>query len=224
VPYLSAWTALQGQPYLTLYDMLKFNTKTEIDQFAIDRTPTYRSANIAYSRPITNKLSVSADVTATNISGTPPSGGVDGTLPIGTEFYYSAQLIGSSIFREGDIFIAGARYADLADSKMYVLDFNSRYPLNDAFRLSPRLRVGYRTGKMTDLREFTVLPSFLLDYYWTKDISLEVEIGDKWTKSELAGIKTNQNELFFTFGLRYDFYADGKSSKYPAGGKPNGLP
>jgi hypothetical protein len=40
-PYLTAWNALQGQPFLTLYDMLKLHSKEEVDQFAIDRTPTY---------------------------------------------------------------------------------------------------------------------------------------------------------------------------------------
>ena len=104
VPYLSAWTALQGQPYLTLYDMLRFNTNQEVNQLAIDRTPTYRSAMIGYSRPITDKLSVSADVTATDVSGTIASGGVDGTVPVGTEFYYSAQLIGTGILKDGDIY------------------------------------------------------------------------------------------------------------------------
>ena len=57
-PYLSAWTALQGQPFLTLYDMLKLRTKEEIDQLAIDRTATYKSATLGFSRPLTPHLQV----------------------------------------------------------------------------------------------------------------------------------------------------------------------
>lgn len=41
VPYLSSWNALQGQPFLTLYDMLKFTSQDQVRQLAIDRTPTF---------------------------------------------------------------------------------------------------------------------------------------------------------------------------------------
>ena len=50
-PYLSTWTALQGQPFVTLYDLLKAHLLDEVEQFAIDRTVTYQSATIGYARP-----------------------------------------------------------------------------------------------------------------------------------------------------------------------------
>ena len=213
-PYLSAWNALQGQPFATLYDMLRLHTKEEIDQLALDRTATYKSAMVGFSRPLTEKLQIAADATVVNVSGTIASGGVGATLPVGTEFFYSAQLIGTSFFKDGDMYITGVRYADLADSKLYVLDLNARYPLVDDFRISPRLRLGYRKGDTTDLKEYTVLPSVLLNYYWTKDISLEIEVGTQWTSLERSGAKEITTELFLTAGLRYDFYADGRTAMY----------
>ena len=151
-PYLSAWNALQGQPFTTLYDMLRSHTKEEIDQLAIDRTATYKSAMIGFSRPLTPNLQVSMDATAVDVSGTIASGGVDATLPVGTEYFYSAQLIGTGIFTPGDMYIGGVRFADLADSKLYVLDFNARFPLLTDLRVSPRLRLGYRKGDTIDLK------------------------------------------------------------------------
>ena len=209
VPYLSSWNALQGQPFLTLYDMLKFNTKEEIRQFAIDRTPTFESAMVGYSRPLSEKLQVSVDATVTNLTGTPPSGGVDGTPASGTEYYLSAQLTGSNIFTTGDMFTTGLRYANLADSNVYVLDFNSRYPLTNDWRVSPRLRLGYRSGTTIDLKEKTILPSVLLNYMLTKDLGLELEVGTKWTSSEQDGVKSTTMNLTTTLGFRYDFHADG---------------
>ena len=114
------------------------------------------------------------DATAVNVSGTIASGGVVATLPVGAEYFYSAQLIGTDVFTPGDMYIAGVRYADLADSKLYVLDLNARFPLLTDLRVSPRLRLGYRKGDVIDLTEYTVLPSILLNYYWTKDIALEL--------------------------------------------------
>jgi tetratricopeptide (TPR) repeat protein len=209
-PYLSAWTALQGQPFLTLYDMLRIHTKEEIDRLAIDRTATYKSAMIGFSHPLNDKLQVSADATAVNVSGMPASGGVEAISAVGNEFYYSAQLIGTGIFEAGDMYIAGVRFADLAQSNLYVLDLSARYPLTPDFRINPRLRLGYRKGDSTDLQEFTVLPSVLVNYYWTKDLALELEIGTKWTSLQQFGIKDTTTDIFVTAGFRYDFHVEGR--------------
>ena len=142
------------------------------------------------------------------MSGTIASGGVDAMLPTGNEFYYSAQLMGTGLLTDGDMYIVGLRFADRETSNLYVLDLNARYPLTSEFRINPRLRLGYQVGDDTDLREYTVLPSVLLNYYWTRDLSLELEVGTKWTWREQAGAKENETELFFTAGFRYDFYAD----------------
>jgi len=130
------------------------------------------------------------------------------TLPAGNEYYYSAQLIGNNFFKDGDMYIAALRYSQLTNSNRFVLDLNTRYPLTNEWRLSPRLRLGYAVGTGIDLKEYTVLPSFLVDYYWTSDLSLEFEIGAQWTSTMQSGIKSKDTELLATIGLRYDFYTD----------------
>lgn len=72
----------------------------------------------------------------------------------------------------------------------------------------PALRIGYMVGTGVDLRQFTVLPSFLVDYYWSKDLSFEVEVGAQWTNSVQFGTKSNDVELLATIGVRYDVYSD----------------
>lgn len=209
VPYLASWNALQGQPFLTLYDMLKYNSMDEVRRFALDRTPTFESGMASYSRPLNDNYQVSVDATVTRLSGTAPSGGVDGTRPSGTEYYLSAQLLGTSLFKQGDMFIGALRYASLSDSKVYFLDLNTRYPLTDNLRISPRARFGYRYGTTTDLKETTILPSFLINYSLTKDIGLEAEIGYKWMWNDLAGVRSTTKDLFLTVGLRSDFSTEG---------------
>ena len=215
-PYLTSWNALQGQQALTLFDLLKLRTKDEVVQMALDRTTDYTSANIGYSMPLTDKLQLNLDATAAHIDGTIASYGVDALPSTGNEFYFSAQLVGSSFIREGDLYMAGVRFADRQDSSLYVLDFGTRFPMTPAWRINPRLLLSYREGKTTDLAEYTVLPSLLLDYYLGKDIAFEFEVGAKRTWREQAGIKDDDTELFFTAGYRYDFYADGKG-RCPAG-------
>jgi hypothetical protein len=45
--------------------------------------------------------------------------------------------------------------------------------------------LGHRSGKGIDLKEYTVLPSILTDYYWSKELSFEFELGA--TNLEPAG-------------------------------------
>ena len=107
------------------------------------------------------------------------------------------------------MFIAGLRYADLDQTDNYVLDLSARYPLIDDLKVNPRLRLGYVTGDMSDLEEYSVLPSVLFNYYVTRDMSLELEIGAEWTDSTQGGVEETSTDLFLTVGYRYDFYADG---------------
>lgn len=223
-PYLSTWNALQGQIYPTLFEMLKRHTLAEVEQFARDRTTSYKSVSGGYSRPLNEQFQVSVDATMTNLSGAPASGGVPEAFGTGNEFFYSAQLIGNSVFTADDLAIVGFRVADLDLSNYYVADLSIRYPLMDELKVTPRLMLGYRTGDNSDLVEYTVLPSILFNYYVTRDLSLEMEVGAQWTETKQNGITENVTDLFFTIGYRYDFYADGQISSlaraapYGAGG------
>ncbi len=211
-PYLSAWTALQGQPFTTLYDLLKVKTKEEIDQLAIDRTSSYRSAMLGFSYPLNDKLQLTVDGTVSDVSGTVASGGVDATLAPGVDYYASSQLIGTNVFNEGDMYIGALRYAHRPDSNLYVADVSARFPVTNEFKVSPRLRVGYRVGDGTDLSEISVLPSVLFNYYWTRDLNFEVEVGANWTQLDQLNTRETTTDVFLTAGFRYDFYADGRTA------------
>ena len=105
-PFLTAWNAIRGQPYGTLYDLLKAYTQSEALQMAIDRTATYQSSTIGYSRPLTDNLQINLDFTQAHINGTIASYNVNGTPDMGDEFYYSVQLVGTSLFMKNDMYTA----------------------------------------------------------------------------------------------------------------------
>ncbi len=210
-PFLSTWNALLNQPFVTLYDMLRLQTQEQLQQLAISQTPTYRSAMIGYSRPLNDHFQVSGDVTVVNLTQPLLPSVVDPglpSLPAGNEYYVSTQFMGSNLFKDGDMYVAGLRYSRLLDSNMYVLDFNTRYPLWKDLAISPRLRLGYRRGRDIDLKEYTAVPSLLVDYYWTRQLSFEVEAGLQRTWGEQFGFKDDNVDFFMTLGLRYDFFTD----------------
>ena len=62
-PYLTAWNALQGQPFLTLYDMLKLHSKEEIVYIAGVRVADLAASNLyvldlSARYPPTNELRI----------------------------------------------------------------------------------------------------------------------------------------------------------------------
>jgi hypothetical protein len=211
-PFLSTWNALLNQPFATLYDLLKAQINPPLQQLALDQTPIYKSAMLGFSHPLTDKLQVSADATVVNLTQPITPIGLDpslATLPAGNEYYYSTQLIANNLVRDGDMYIAALRYSQLATSNRFVLDFNTRFPLTNDWRISPRLRLGYARGRGgNDLTEYTVLPSLLADYYWTKDLSFEAEVGVQWTNTTQLGVRSRDTEVLATIGVRYDFYSD----------------
>jgi hypothetical protein len=217
-PYLASWNSLLNQPFATLYDALKQGSETneQLQQLALDQTPVYKSAMIGFSHPLSEKLQIAADATLVNltqpISQSALNSSLLATLPAGNEYYYSLQLIGSNVFKDGDMYIGALRYAQQPTLRQYVLDFNTRYPLTNNLVLGPRLRLGYEVGIGDDLRQYTVLPSFLVDYYWTRDLNFELEVGAQWTSSTQTGVRTRDTELLATIGLRYSFHADSNTS------------
>lgn len=211
-PYLSTWTALQGDIYPSLYSMLRSKTLAEVEELALERTASFTSGSAGFSKPLGETFQFNLDATVTNFSGTHESGGLPATEGTGNEYFLNAQLVGNGVFDPSDLFVAGFRFADLDQSNYYVIELSARYPVMDNVKINPRLLLGYRIGDETDLVEYSVLPSVLVDYYVMRDLALEVEVGAAWTDSKVGGVEETSTDLFFTIGYRYDFYADGSSA------------
>jgi hypothetical protein len=215
-PYLTAWNAIQGRPFTTLYDLLKVYTQGQAMQMAIDNTSTYQSSNVGYTRQLTDKFQVNLDITQAHIKGALPSFDISGRPDTGNEFYYGIQLVGTSLFTEGDMYSAAFRYSDLAESTNYAVDLSTRYPIMQGMGIQPHVVATYSSGKAGGWDELTILPSMLIDYYIRKDLNLEVEIGDRMSWLNSGATKTTENELLVTAGVRYDFYADANTCLTPS--------
>lgn len=209
-PILTTSNALQGAvdptvlptdppiPLLTLKEMLQFYTEDEIFQFARDRTATSRLGTLGVSRPITEKLQISGDVTLSKLSSTTIAPGTD------NEFFYNIQLIGSNLIKEGDITILGLRYIDATESDTVSLSLNTRYPVTRDFRVNPRFRVDFRKNS-DDTEQFIYRPSAKVTYSIKRRLRLEGEIGGEWSDREIVAGSTKSESWFVNFGYRADF-------------------
>jgi hypothetical protein len=227
VPFLSSSNVLLNRPFSTLYDLLKNQiaigqplNNDQINRIVLDETPVYKSAMLGLSYPLTDKIQVSADATIANLSQTIiPADLLDPTLAqlaAGNEYYFSTQLIGTSLFKEGDMFIGAFLYAQQSTNKQYALDFSARLPATKDLMVAPRLRLGYAeflpgavldNGQPTGINvlQYTIMPSLQLNYNWSPNLTFETEVGTQFIYAVQPTLTTRDTEIFVTAGFRYRF-------------------
>ena len=98
--------------------------------------------------------------------------------------------IASNLLKEGDVTILGVRYSDTSTTNTTSLLVNSRYPVNSAWRVNPRVRLDYRENLTDESTQWTAAPSLLLDYRWHRKYRLEFEAGGEWSSRELQASGT----------------------------------
>ncbi|MGI9422647.1 MAG: hypothetical protein ACR2PA_05600 [Hyphomicrobiaceae bacterium] len=212
-PYLLTYNALQGQFVGSLDELNRQFSRKEIEQLARDRTATARSASIGYTRPLNSQLQIGIDATVANVSGTKASGNVPATESTGNEYYYALQLIGNGWFSEQDTTIVGLRYVDRKAIDTYVLDLNTRFLLTKDLHFNPRLRFSYQKSDVLNFEEYAIQPSAVFNYYITKDWSIELELGTKWSERKQGAAIDEETEYIFSLGYRYDFYAEHRDDR-----------
>lgn len=204
-PVLTTNNALQGQPVDDMDDLQDLFSDREIRELAEDRTARSRTVTLGLSKPLTDRYQLSGDVTVTDLSSTPTSGGVEGTPSTGREYFYNAQLIGSSLFKPGDISILSLRYADASSAETLSAGLNSRYPITQAWRINPRGRVDYRQNSNDDSTQWTLTSSLRSEYRWRKRTRFELEVGGEWSTQEFSEDNDERSAYFVDLGYRVDF-------------------
>lgn len=226
-PLLTTTNALIGQfdtvsnlPFGDLRGLRPFFTDAQIYQLARDRTLVAKSVTATYTRPLTKHLQFSTDLSMTDTGGTPGTPATAGTpevgaLPaMGKEYFFGAQLIGTDMLMANDTYILSGRYADTATSRIYTVDLNARVPVSNSFRVSPRLRYGYRDGKITSsapvpgtFKQFQ--PTLRLNYFPFKRSEIEIEMGGNFTQQSVysgtAWDRVSEKGWVLTAGYRLDF-------------------
>ena len=204
-PILTANNALIGQGVFTFEELQESFSTSEIYDLALDRSATSKLATLGLSRPMSENLQFSGDVTVLNLSGTEASGGVEATESTGTDVVYNAQLIGSSLFAQSDITIFGLRFTDGDDRDVYSLHFNTRFPVITDLRLNPRLRVDSVKNRDDQTSQMIYRPSLRLEYRIKRRLRLDAEIGGEYSDRELVSGSGKDSSYYFSIGYRADF-------------------
>ncbi|MGV6801842.1 MAG: SPOR domain-containing protein [bacterium] len=219
-PSLATLNAIQGEgvetidelrdKYLNLVGGGVVLSDDDIYYLAKARTAKATSGTLSVSKPLTKKLQFNGSVTLTNIGDTQSAGLLEGLPSTGTDGFYSAQLLGTSLFKDGDLASFGVRYDDMATAERYIFDVNTRYPVSRKLRVNPRLRLAQRNSRTVDQTQFTVKPSLRVTYIPIKLFQLELDAGAEWTQTDTVNLSNmketeNLNGYFVNAGYRMDF-------------------
>jgi hypothetical protein len=204
-PYLLTENALFGQDVSSIKDLLELFSEDEVRRLAEDRSGDVTSITLGFSRPVYERFQVNADVTMSDYSGAPASGGVPEIEDWSTEYYYSLSLVGSSLMTEGDTSILSLRYMDGATTTTTSVSLDTRYPVSDRFRLNPRLVLSYRDSDISDSSETLIAPQLRLFYQLFRRTRLEFDVGTRLSDRDTGTTSTDSSSWFLYTGYRTDF-------------------
>ena len=200
-PFLSLGNALVGQQLESFEQLRLFFTEEEIRQFALDRSAATTTYTLGVSHPFTPKLSANFNASVSSIDATPESGGVAAT-PDSEYSYYSADVVVSSLFTEGDVGIVGLRYAVSETTDVYSTTFDTRFPIGRGWRINPRLRVDYREIKTDQSTQWIYTPGVRVQYRMGRRVRFELQTGKQFSTREMARSDQDRESWFVYAGYQ----------------------
>ncbi len=204
-PILTTSNALQGQNVETISELLVTRSEEEVKQLALDRTPIFRSGSMGGSLTVNEKIQLSLDLTVSELTGTPASGGVEAQPGTGAEYFALFQVVGSNLIKTGDIAILGLSYSHQSSSDRGSVSINTRYPLNDSWRLNPKIRGDYSWDDSDGSEEYTLTGSVRVDVRIKRRATIELEVGGEWRANRISGLNERSTGYFVTAGYRINF-------------------
>ena len=183
-PYLTTRNALAGQTASSIDELLQTYTEGQIRTLARDRTAQATTVSAGVTLPLSERIQLSLDVTARQSDATEASGGVASIPDTGTQMFYNAMFVGSSLLRQGGLTVLTLRHdaTRTRDSSMVMID--TRLPFGEGLRINPRISLVSRTDNLTGADQVIASPSLRVIYRW-KALMLDLEAGGRWSSRDL---------------------------------------
>ena len=160
---------------------------------------------------------MSADFNVSKSGGTPatttpglanppdnPTGLINGTDPLGPDYYYGVTVIGQNLFSPRDTNIVSLRQST-GTSKSTSIDGRSQFSLTKKWRMRPRLRYDTRTRTTNTTKTDRITISTRFDFRYRRELQFQFEIGADFTTTTDAGITTNDTDYAVDLSYIYDF-------------------
>ena len=115
------------------------------------------------------------------------------------------QYIWPSALFDGDSLSMGVRYTDGDTSDSTSIYFHEKLYLDSGVNMTLRLRATQRRLSEYDRDSLTLRPAVRLDWYISRDLLLESELGYEWWSQDFGRDDYEVQQLFIILGLRKRF-------------------
>jgi len=211
-PSLSIRNALNGATTSNVSDLMQTMSASSLRQLALDRTATSNMAQVGATMPFAQKFQIGGDVRVSNTSGLPASSVVGtplaGTLAAvpsrGAEKSVTGQIIGSSLYMEGDIWSASTTFSTSSAVNGHSIFMYNHTGFNSGWMMDTSLQLYRQTDQLGGVVTRTspmVRGSYRLKDQWTFDVDGGIESN----KSSGAQVNTSTLRFFTSAGVRWDF-------------------
>ena len=203
-PFLSAGNAMIGQAVGSFDELEQLFTEDELRQLSLDRSAISTTYTVGFSRPLSPRFHINADVSQAVIEATPESGGVPATEET-TYRYFSTSLLASSILKQGDVSVLSIRYSDSNSIRVTSVNLDVRYPLGIGLRINPRLRVEHREIRSDGSTEWIYTPAIRMQYRLGRRGRIEFEAGRQFANRDGGSFAIDRESYFINVGYQVFF-------------------
>ena len=209
-PSLSKRNALNGAGTSSIKDLLNIMTSSQLRDLAIARTATSNTGQIGVTLPWRAKWQVGGDIRMTNTSGMPASGtntlvGILAETPTrGTEKAVTGQLIGSGLYREGDIWSGSLTINTSSAVNGYAVNLFNHNQYKNGWTMDTSLQL-YRQKDQYEATTTRISPMVRGAYRLREQFYVDVDGGIEMANFKGAQTSSKTTRYFFSGGLRWDF-------------------
>jgi len=173
--------------------------------------PTVKTFSLGAYRPLTEKLQIGADFSASSTSATPALGNdpaaldyYPGSPASGTSFSYSMNLVGSRLLLKEDVAVLSVGRGTGPTFTSTNVGLTVRAPYSAKGYVNASVRWNKQSTTMgTDSDRLT--PTLRLDYRLAKDITIEAEYQKEFSTTRGRDYGDDTNRDFYRVGWRWDF-------------------
>ena len=219
-PSLSIRNALNGAATSSVGALLQALSASGLRDLAIARTATSNMGQIGITTPWRERWQVGGDFRLSNTTGLPTSGtqATPGTVPLegylaaipsrGTEKSVSGQIIGSGIYRDGDIWSGNLTFSTSTAANGRSLYLYNHTQLKSGWALDPSLQISSYKDQYggTTKRTWPMLRgAYRLKEQLYFDADFGYEIIDYAGHQNNIFISSKTRSLSWSTGFRWDF-------------------
>ena len=196
-PMLMLGNAVIGQPSLQFADLAMTFDEEQLRQIALDRSPVSETLTLGLSRPLSPKLQLNLNASLSSVDAAPASAGVS-FIDESEYNSFSADLVASALFRQGDVTIFGVRVSETDTSDIYTANLDTRFSFGRAWRVSPRLRVDASS-------QWTVTPGLRVQYRRSRGLRFDLEAGRQYSDRSMELADQERTSWYVNVGYQWQF-------------------